>query len=465
MKKMLMLAACASQLLLLPQINAMNDKIIKVSKDFEIDNGVQGLDRDTYSEVARVIVKVFPKSAVTSFRNFYGFSDEIFALTTQVNFRTEFGLVLSAVQNRIINIFQRKTVANEIFSEKNTLFMTPYLHSVFNTILFASYGRRCSGSGGMNNCKDEIFFESRCLSFGNKSKTLYSYGMGFPCKGNGQPVKRVERINGELFAFLEGPHKRGIDVYVCEISRYKVSLVPFFTQDTFKLWPADLDIESQNVMAYGNNKYVIMTGNGIAYVKTEVWKRHETSIFEMLKSRIGSKNIKNSNVLRNIKMVYGNGMFVLTFNYEYKTYFYTSRNGEDWEYKKTGTGYDDMPIVSIAGSQLGFTYVSYSGNLYYSESADIWIRVEKDGFPSFSKVFGLDSQFFKGSFVVVTDENNNILLGTRVKGGGIGWFKTELSIFFYKTLERSGTINNIICDNDGNVFITGGFFLGWVACL
>jgi hypothetical protein len=65
----------------------------------------------------------------------------------------------------------------------------------------------------------------------------------------------------------------------------------------------------------------------------------------------------------------------------------------------------------------------------------------------------------------VAYDTNDILLGIRVKGGGIGWFKTKLSIFFNEKLLDNESINGITCDNDGNVFITGGFFLGWVACL
>jgi hypothetical protein len=62
----------------------------------------------------------------------------------------------------------------------------------------------------------------------------------------------------------------------------------------------------------------------------------------------------------------------------------------------------------------------------------------------------------------VAYDTNDILLGIRVKGGGIGWFKTNLSIFFNGKLLKNELINGITCDNDGNVLITGGSFSsGW----
>jgi hypothetical protein len=62
----------------------------------------------------------------------------------------------------------------------------------------------------------------------------------------------------------------------------------------------------------------------------------------------------------------------------------------------------------------------------------------------------------------VAYDTNDILLGIRVKGGGIGWFKTKLSIFFNEELVNNELISDITCDNDGNVLITGGSFSsGW----
>jgi hypothetical protein len=380
------------------------------------------------------------------------------------------------MQSRAINILQQKTVAYEIFNGGEVVYtagcfqpfdVCEYGGGNKDVIAYVTaFGFDKYNAGLEKYVGSGIKLFKRCVLRSNdKGKTIQPCIEDLSSKENAkQLVKGIKCINGKLFVFLKDSNNSNIGVCVAKVNKNSISLVPSLTQDTFKPWSADLDIESENAMAYGDNKYVIMTRSGIAYIKTGVWERCKTSIFWMLKKCIVSKNIKNSNVLQDIKIVYGNKMFVLTFFLENKTHFYTSQEGIKWEYKKTATGNDDSP-TSIVGSQLGLAYVGHTGQLYYGTSVDNLARVEqKDGFSFFSNIFYLDSKFFEGAFVAVAHGTNDILLGTRTKGG-IGWFKIKLNIFFNEALVNNEAIDDITCDNGGNVLITGGFNSKWAAWL
>ncbi|MDR3179296.1 MAG: hypothetical protein LBT70_00125 [Holosporaceae bacterium] len=432
MKKILMLAVGASQLLLLPQINAANgagNQEIAVSEDYEIKNGVQGLDRDAFISVARKVAKgSLPGNGNTKVRRLQGISDETFEHQKHNNFKCEVPQELKNRKELGKRVLQQSVEAIEVpdgsfivaSNDKNTLIRRDHPD-------FLEY----STDGGQTWQKSDI------------------------------GALEITHMNGKFFAF--GAQKtKGSDG----------GLDTFVSEDGI-IWGLFLKQGTNNsgrivTMAYGNDKYVMITKSGQVLTKTEngeLEKNPDNHIFSFpsFKLEPGNENFQD------VKIIYAGGNFVLRFLYRNEPYTYTSKNGINWECIENDGSRDSFTGGSLVGGSQGLAYIGKEKQLYYSPSGNNWdkAKLPEGSKSNFYKVMYVDSSFYGDMFVALPEDGPYILLGTQAQKGGITWSWIKLNISFWGGLKKSQDIEYIRCI--GKKIIIAGkpsvFLPNWVAQL
>jgi hypothetical protein len=269
MKKMLMLAACASQLLLLPQINAMNNKIIQ---DFEIDNGILGFlvsDRDAYFHL---LGRVAHFNGATSVRELSGVCEETAesmrklanefkkrsakkVVTEQRGCITRFIMMVEVLRNREINIFQQRTSTLVLPNDMTCL--AGFIHANNNDVLIATWGGVPMILRALRMAADYSVIMYRS-SKSNRWKLC----------DNDLLARKIERINKYLFAFcvrgkpVMNTFSNDENIYT---SKNGIDWSPFF------------QLPNPAAMTHDGNKYMVVTEDGTLFTKegdTE-WQKNE----------------------------------------------------------------------------------------------------------------------------------------------------------------------------------------------
>ncbi|MDR3179760.1 MAG: hypothetical protein LBT70_02570 [Holosporaceae bacterium] len=459
MKKILMFAAYASQLLLLPQTNAVNEtkKEIIVSKDFEVKNGLQGFDRDLYLMVAKKVAQYSrPEHAVNNIRNLLGISQETLAHKNH----NKFEYMVSPELKK--QIFQRPMEASKI-----PLWTNSIARNDIDTLVAIGYSSNLRGN---------------CL--------MYSRDEGDSWQNTNIFAKEVKYINGKFFAFGTEriKNKKEIDIFKervdISVSNDGITWTPFFElsksngtffgksphSSTFHNPPLpDIDISRKtpytNVMAYGDGKYIMVTGNGTVLTKTEhgeEWKKNSTAITDFVPldekdTKIWEKwSYKTPTLvyydpedkrLKDAEIIYARGNFVLKFSYRNKTHFCTSKDGIIWKHVKSDN-FSNFIARNLVGGSRGFAYIGEENQLYYSQSGDTWAKVklpaelDKPGY--FNKVIYLDSSFYGNMFIALATYGNYALLGIPA-ADDIKWSWTKLKISLFGRSIESHNIQYINC--------------------
>ncbi|MDR3179648.1 MAG: hypothetical protein LBT70_02000 [Holosporaceae bacterium] len=374
MKKILMLAVGASQLLLLPQINAVTEtkKIITVPEDFEIKNGLQGLDRDAHLMIAEKIAQNFQLTdAVNKIRNFLGISQRTFAYKGHKKFE----YMVSAELKR--QIFQQPIEVNIGSSIPEVLASDDK-----NTIIAEDSG---------------IFF--RCLKCSvDRGQTWYETNI---------QATEVKYMNGKFFAF----NAKKIKEQSCwEFSKENIDEQGILVSEDGMTWTSFFKPSSQRIetMAYGNDKYVMVTREGQMFTKTKdsgsEWKKSSTSFVDLVdldkRREEAEKSIHCATLCplddhrpEDKEIVFARGKFLLRLSYKQKTYFCASTDGENWVSRIS-----NEQVKNLVGGPLGFACLGKDGYLYYSSSGDYWDTIPpKSG--EFSRVIYFNSSFYGDMFI------------------------------------------------------------------
>ncbi|MDR3179647.1 MAG: hypothetical protein LBT70_01995 [Holosporaceae bacterium] len=468
MKKILMLAVGVSQFLLLPQINAVTEtkKIITVPEDFEIKNGLLGLDRDAHLMMSEKIAQDFQLTdAVNKIRNFLGISQRTFAYKDHKKFEYMVSLELKR------QIFQQPMVAKK---SNETL---------YNII---------------SNDKDKFIALGLFPDY-SYHRIVYSTDGGSSWIYTNISAQEVKYMNGKFFAFgaekiedgkNEGffcGRREGVDIYV---SNDGIAWDPFF--ELSKNNKAFGDKVADFTMACGDDRYVMVTENGTVFTKREHdkdWAKSPKKIDEEIPTDVyfSFPPCKDGN-LSNLKIIYARKIFALQFDKEWQTFYYTSKDGIDWKYVKNHNvvrGFDVRPRYLVGGS-FGFAHIDDRGELYYSPSGDAWHKVElpkendtsgdflpllsidhsvfaalnpslfpedfyqvthRDSSPftrDFKKVIYFASSFYGDMFIALTAYDNYALLGIPV-ADYIKWSWAELKISFAEKPIKNQDIECINC--------------------
>ncbi|MDR3179649.1 MAG: glycoside hydrolase [Holosporaceae bacterium] len=435
MKKILILVAGVSQLLLLPQINAVNEhRGIAVPENFEVENGLLGLDRDANLKVARNVVKGSTlTTAQKRIRNLYGISEETFERQQHQYFRHVVSLELKK------RVFQQQTNARPIPLDSATFMAS-------------------NGVGTLVAIRHSYthYFDDHIMYSTDEGHSWHDIENIF--------AKKVKYINGRFFAFgaARKEYKENSSEFVEKSENIYVSDDGIAWTRFFRPWTNSA--KHIETMAYGDGKYVVVTGDGTVFTKTKdgTWQEHSAStaglvlldeqeekiekpnnsVFSLIRSRNYDYEDKK---LGDIEIVYARGNFVLKFtNSESITHICTSGNGINWRHVRSGESSDFMP-GNLVGGHIGFAYKGEENQLYYSLSGNDWDKVELPEKPGKSSkihnVLYLGS--YGGVFVAPADSGADALLGIPI-GDGVRWFWAELnlSLFGNPILSRLITNNN-----------------------
>ncbi|MDR3179295.1 MAG: hypothetical protein LBT70_00120 [Holosporaceae bacterium] len=480
MKKILMFVVGASQLLLLPQINALDEVenqrfvvpanlgvgkgllgrsivvppkfevgkgllggSIVVPQKFEVGNGLLELDRYGYSMlVGAVIKKSTPKNAEKKFRNLCGISEE----TNELR-----GMKFTLFEMALGELAKQKKLKRQIFQQPIEV-LGPNASKIL-----ASNGEKALIAINYSDSSNHHLMHSA-----DGGKSWYNTAIY---------AEEVKYINGNFFAFGARRvkyNKNNIDfiennenIYV---SQYGTMWTPFFTSVTY-------NTKGIRTMAYGDDKYVIVTESGHVLIKTEKseWKELVASVTNSVlldeqEEKINKKSNNNTfsflplrnydpgyNKLENIEIVYGRGNFVLRFSHKDKSYFYSSKDAENWKFVKSDQSKNSPMLRNLVGGSIGFAYIGEEKQLYYSLSGDGWAKatlpVKPNMLESFFRVLYVDSSFYGDMFVALSNEGKYASQGI-LTANGIEWSWGELDISLPPTIRepmQSRQIANIYC--------------------
>jgi hypothetical protein len=264
-------------------------------------------------------------------------------------------------------------------------------------------------------------------------------------------------LGGRVFSFFDLGARNAL--YVNNISKNNISWSKIST-------PRKCTDIYASSFAYGNGKYVLVACDGTVYSKMGN-KIGDEGDWNASLALIPVMKALGTSSLDSIRIVYGSGMFLLSFitcdtsYYKSNTHLCTSPDAINWELKEKVIRLVEDEPYKLVGSPLGFTYISYSNRIYYSKFADHWIKVAPR--KKFDKIFCPESLFLGGAFIALEDKGialegkgSGILLGIKSQNGGIKWIETKLNILSPTgELIDNSQITLIECDNKGTIIVAG----------
>ncbi|MDR3179294.1 MAG: hypothetical protein LBT70_00115 [Holosporaceae bacterium] len=432
MKKILILAIGAFQLLPLPQINAVNGYgEIAVPENYEVKNGLLGFDRDTFIFLGGTVARG------STFAN------------AQKNVKKLFGINKRTLKHWDHLLF-KTTVPGEVENRKEL--GKRVLQQPVAAIKISNGAKRTWAS--------------------NDAGTLVGEGLAYSTDGGKHwnnidiCARKVKYMDGKFFAFgaermienekwgfvMKSDFGRSMaDIYV---SNDGIEWAPFFelTKENEKAFGPSI---FHNVMAYGNDKYIMVTGNGKVLTKGKdngsKWEENSDLSGFFNSERLQGAEMpffypsgKNNPNVKEI--VYGGENFVLKFPLGNKeTYFCAGTNGVSWEVVQ-----EDKLAKNLVGGPLGFAYLGEGNRLYYSPSGKGWDKVKLPGMAggvseSFRQVMYIDSSFYGDMFIALPyNMASYVLVGTKDQQG-IAWSWVRLNISFSEKPVRNQDIEYIYC--------------------